>query len=196
MSAIRSALDEWGWEDDYTLTIDQLGDDIVELEIVSEIVEMIRLRKLNAFDRRGGLARTGHASLTSFLIDRCRMAAGRAKRLVSLANAARTASKTFDAWQDGRISTGQAQRLLDISQAVRDAYPHAEETVIDAIQGLSASDTNNAFEYRRQAVDGADRPSSIAFAGAVQPMCPSCSDSQGGKLSRHSPLMKQVFRFD
>ena len=154
MSAIRSALDEWVSEDDYTLSIDQLADDIVELEIVSEMVETIRLRKLNAFHRRGGLARTGHASLTSYLIDRCRMAAGRARRLVSLANAARTASMTFVAWQDGRISTGQAQRLLDVSQAVPDAYPEAEAMLIDAVQGLTVSDTNKAVEYWRQAVDG------------------------------------------
>jgi hypothetical protein len=48
LSTIRWALEEWIIEDDYRLSIDQLAEDLFELEAVSEIIEDLQRRKLNA----------------------------------------------------------------------------------------------------------------------------------------------------
>jgi len=113
MSALRSALEEWVVEDVQHLHLDQLADDLVELEHVSGLLEVERLRRVSAFDDRSGPRHFGYPSLTAFLKHRCRMATGRAHRLVARSRVFRTARTTFRAWTAGRLSTDQAAILLD-----------------------------------------------------------------------------------
>ncbi|MGH8913781.1 MAG: hypothetical protein ACRDZM_04600, partial [Acidimicrobiia bacterium] len=121
MSSLRSALEEWEVEDLDLLHLDQLADDLVELERVSGIVEAERLRRVADFGRRGGPGRSGYPSVTAFLQHRCRMATGRAHRMVARSRVLTTARGTWRAWVGGRLSTDQAQILLDQAIALPEA---------------------------------------------------------------------------
>jgi hypothetical protein len=153
MSAIRSALEEWVNEDIDRLHIDQLADDLVELELVSGLLEAERLRRVNVFELRGGPGRFGYPSLTAFLKHRCRMASGRAHRLVSRSRLFTTARATLGAWTGGRLSTDQAHVLLDHAVALPARFAEAEHSLVGIVEDLSVTDTRHALGYWRQTVD-------------------------------------------
>jgi hypothetical protein len=154
MSALRSALEEWVNEDFDRLDLEQLGEDLVELELVSGLIEAERLRRIDIFERRSGPGHFGYPSLTAFLKDRCRMASGRAHRLVASSRVFRSARATFRAWGGGRISTDQAQALLDLATAFPDEFDGAETRLIDIVENLGVGDTRRALGYWRQSIDG------------------------------------------
>ena len=154
LSSLRSALEEWEAEDVDLLHIDQVADDLVELELISGLVEYERLRRIAVFERRCGPDRHGYPSTTAFLKDRCRMAAGRAHRAVARSRVLTAARTTVRAWTSGRISTDQATLLLDQAVAVPDQFAEAESKLAAVVQDLKVTDTRQALGYWRQSVDG------------------------------------------
>ncbi len=154
MSALRSALEEWVVEDIEHLHLDQLADDLVELETVSGLLEAERLRRISTFEDRAGPRHFGYPSLTTFLKHRCRMASGRAHRLVARSRVFRTARNTFRAWTAGRLSTDQASVLLEQAVNLPDQFAGGEERLVDIVEDLGVTDTRRALEYWRQSVDG------------------------------------------
>ncbi|MET0697443.1 MAG: DUF222 domain-containing protein [Acidimicrobiia bacterium] len=99
----------------------------------------------------------GYPSLTAFLEQRCRMASGRAHRLVARSRVFRSARTTFRAWTAGRLSTDQAGVLLDQATALPDHYAEGEDRLVDIVEDLGVTDTRRALEYWRQTVDGPGR---------------------------------------
>jgi hypothetical protein len=156
MSALRSALEEWVVEDVELLHLDQLADDLVEIEVVSGLLEAERLRRLNSFEDRSGPDAFGYPSLTAFLKDRCRMASGRAHRLVAKSRMFRSARATFRAWTGNHLSTDQAAVLLDQATSLPGAFADGEERLVEIVEDLNVSDTRRVIEYWRQSVDGPD----------------------------------------
>ncbi len=154
MSAIRSALEEWTGESLEQVSVDQLGDDLVEIETMSGLLEAERLRRLHAFEARAGHHRFDQPSTTAFLKAECGMASGRAHRLVTRSRTLRAAESTFDAWRAGRLSTDQTVVLLDQAASLPDSYSEAEAVLVDAVSGLGVSDTRRLVGYWRQSVDG------------------------------------------
>ncbi len=154
MSAIRSALEEWVLEPVEALALEQLADDLVEIEVVSGLLEAERLRRLDIFERRSGPGAFGYPSLTSFLKDRCRMATGRAHRLVARSRVFRTARTTFAAWSGNRLSTDQIGVLLDQALSLPEPFAEGEERLVGIVEDLDVTDTRRVLEYWRQAVDG------------------------------------------
>ena len=154
MSSLRSALEEWISEDTDLLHVDQLADDLVELELVSGLIEAIRVERIEVFDRKAGHQANGYPSMTAFLQHRCRMATGRARRLVAAAQARHLAPNVFKAWFSAGLSTDQAQRLLETASAAPEEFSSAEDTLIEAVQDLSPADTRRLLDYWRQSVDG------------------------------------------
>jgi hypothetical protein len=154
MSALRSALEEWVNEDVEHLHLDQLADDLAELEHVSGLLEVERLRRISTFEDRAGPRHFGYPSLTAFLKHRCRMASGRAHRLVARSYVFRTARTTFRAWTTGRLSTDQAAILLDQATALPEQFAEGEDLLVDIVEDLGVTDTRRVLDYWRQAVDG------------------------------------------
>ena len=107
MSALRSAIQELANENLDDLHVDQLADDLVEIELVSGLLETQRVRRLSVYGSKGGPLSHGFSSPTAFLKTRCRMAAGRARRLVAASIAIGRAKEVFRAWCDGRLSSDQ-----------------------------------------------------------------------------------------
>jgi Domain of unknown function (DUF222) len=180
MSALRSALEEWVVEDVEHLHLDQLADDLAELEHVSGLLEVERLRRISTFEERGGPRNFGFPSLTAFLKGRCRMASGRAHLLVARSRALRTARITFRAWTAGRLSTDQAAILLDHAGAVPEQFADGEDRLVEIVEDLGVSDTRRALDYWRQSVDGPgtlrDQLEQLALRGI------SASQSLGGMI--------------
>ena len=154
MSGLRSALEEWAAQDLSEVGLDELADDLVELELTSGLLESERARRLSQFDSVAGPGRQGYPSLTAFLIHRCRMAAGRARRLVGLAHTAARCPSVQQAWTDQRISTDQAHRLLETSDAAPGPFGNAEARLVGIIEPLTASETRRALQYWHQSVAG------------------------------------------
>ena len=154
MSSLRSALEEWVVEDVENLHLDQLADDLVELEHVSGLIEVERLRRISTFEDRAGPHNFGYPSLTAFLKHRCRMASGRAHRLVARSRVFRATRTTFRAWTAGRLSTDQAAVLLDEAAALPEQFAEGEARLVDIVEDLGVTDTRRALEYWRQSVDG------------------------------------------
>ncbi len=143
MSALRSAIQELVSGDLDDLHVDQLADDLVEIELVSGLLETQRVRRLAVYGSKGGPLSHGFSSLTAFLKARCRMAAGRARRLVAASIAIARAKEVFRAWCDGRLSSDQAARLFETAEAAHQEFVAIESTLVDAVEGLSVSDTRS-----------------------------------------------------
>jgi hypothetical protein len=156
MSGLRSSLEEWAGQDLIEVGVDQLADDLVELELASGLLEAERARRLSRFDEMAGPKREGYPSLTAFLIHRCRMAAGRARRLVGLAHTATRCPRVHEAWATQRISTDQAHRLLETADAEPGAFGEAEAKLVEIVEPLTASETRRALHYWQQSVTGGD----------------------------------------
>jgi hypothetical protein len=156
MSGLRSALEELAGQDLTEAGVDDLADDLVELELASGLLEAERARRLTRFDEISGPGREGFPSLTAFLIHRCRMAAGRARRLVGLANTAARSPHVHEAWSSLRISTDQAHRLLETADVEPVAFAEAEERLIGIVESLTASETRRALAYWSQSVTGGE----------------------------------------
>jgi hypothetical protein len=154
LSSLRSALEDWEAEDIDLLHIDQLADDLVELELISGMVELERLRRIAVFERRRGAERHGYSSVTAFLKHRCRMAAGRAHRAVGRSRVLSAARTTLRAWTSGRLSTDQATLLLDQAVAMPSRFAEAEAELPAIVENLTVTDTRRALGYWRQSVDG------------------------------------------
>jgi hypothetical protein len=154
MSALRSALEEWAVEPVDDVDLEQLADDLVELEVVSGLLEAERLRRLNNFEDRSGPHAFGYPSLTAFLKDRCRMASGRAHRLVARSRVFQTARATIRAWSGNLLSADQAAVLLDQATSLPEPFTEGEERLVGIVEELSISDTRRAIEYWRQTMDG------------------------------------------
>ena len=154
MSALRSALEEWVNEDVEHLHLDRLADDLVELEHVSGLLEVERLRRISTFEERSGPHHFGYPSLTAFLKHRCRMASGRAHRIVTRSRVFRTARTTIRAWTAGRLSTDQAAVLLEQAVTLPNQFAEGEDRLVDVVEDFGVTDTRKALEYWRQSVDG------------------------------------------
>ena len=154
MSAIRSALDELLAVDDGELSTGELASDLVELAHVGQMVEVLRARKIRSLSDRGGHHVLGYSSPTAFLVDQTGVSPGHAKRIISYGNAVDRAPHAHAAWADGRLSTDQVQHMFRVAEAVPDAYPDAEERLVEIVEPLDAVDIGKAVEYWRQSVDG------------------------------------------
>jgi hypothetical protein len=172
MSELRSALEEWTTQDLGDLHIDQLADDLAELELSAGMIEAERARRLIAYRSRGGPVAHGYTSITVFLMHRCRMAAGRARRLVGLADTSQRCPRVSEAWASATVSTDQAHRLLEASDAAPGPFADAEETLVDIVTPLSAGETRRALAYWRESVEG----------GHIDPAA--CEDMRGISLSQ------------
>jgi len=154
MSQLRSILDQLALVDPEALTIDELDVEITEIVRGREFFDVLLAKHVKAMSDQNGHAQLGFPSPTAYLKHRGRMSGGHAQQVVARSNAAKKAPVAFRAWEDGRLSTDQTRHLFAAAESVPDAYPQAEEKLLDIVDGLCVSDTARTVEYWRQAVDG------------------------------------------
>lgn len=151
---MRSALGEWAAQDLTGVDVDELATDLVELELVSGLIEVERARRLVVFEDRLGPVRYGFPSPTAFLMAATRMASGRARRLVAMARAGACFPGVSRAWQEQRISTDQAYRLLEAALSAPEEFSEAEAVLVDAVEPLDHGDTRRVLSYWVEAMRG------------------------------------------
>lgn len=155
MSALRSAIEELAGEEVETLDIVQLSYDLVEIETVVGLLEAERARRIQVFSNRRGPQSQGYPSMTSWLKDRCRMAGGRARRLVANARLSILAPMVFRAWSETTLSVDQAQRLLAAAaHSDPDEFGRIEGDLVEIAADLSVADTRRLVDYWYQAASG------------------------------------------
>jgi Domain of unknown function (DUF222) len=154
MSGLRSGLDEWLGEDIESRSVDVLADDLVELENISGLLESIRLRRLEVFDRKAGHHSQGYPSSTAFLMAKCRMRPGRAMGQVARAHALVLAPDVLEAWTGGRIGSDQSYELFRVSTLVPDRFATDQQALLEIVEDLSVAATRKVVDYWRSTVDG------------------------------------------
>lgn len=132
--------------------MDDLAGWLVMLEDEMAVIEQNRAVIIGEFDEREAHHAFGHPSTISFLKEACRMAGGRARRLVKRARAAARHSATMAAWRFGQISSDQAQQLFDVSDELADRYPDAEQVLLDIV-GETPDETRKTINYWKNSVD-------------------------------------------
>ena len=155
MSVLKSAIHEWSIEDLETLSNEELGDQLVELDTVIDQLELQRARCLDHFNLRKGFSLDGYPSATAFLVHRCRMAPGRATRLVAQSKSLSVMPETVKAWADERLSSDQARHLITAHDTNPEIFSEHESGLVEAIEPLGVDDTARAVTYWRQAVNDA-----------------------------------------
>jgi hypothetical protein len=155
LSLLKSAVDEWAIEDLETLSDDELADQLVDLDTVIDQLELQRSRRLDRFNRRKSFAGDGYSSATAFLIHRCKMAPGRAARLVAQAKSLSEMPETVRVWSDERLSADQVRHLIVAHDTNPALFSEQEPGLVEAVESLGVQDTGRAVTYWRQAVNDA-----------------------------------------
>jgi uncharacterized protein DUF222/HNH endonuclease len=150
---LKSAIHEWAIEDLETLSTDELADQLIELDSAIDQLELQRSRRLDQFNRRKGFSNDGYPSATAFLVHRCRMAPGRATRLVAQSKSLSDMPETVKAWADERLSSDQARHLITAHDANPEIFSEHESGLVEAIEPLGVHDTARVVTYWRQAVN-------------------------------------------
>jgi hypothetical protein len=159
---LATAIRKLATEDLATRSADELGVDLVDLETASGLLEAERCRRLHAFGEQRGYVETDHTSSTAFLIHRCRVAPGRARRLVAHANSLAEMPVALDALSDKVLSLDQIRQLIVAHDTNPDVYGHHETGLVATIAPLTVSSSARAVDYWRQAVNEARFESNTA----------------------------------
>ena len=140
------------------LSVTDIHAEIEEILNGRRMLDVLLATRVRGLTDQNGHRELGYTSPSSYLAHLGRISPGRAKRVVSRSSAAETAPHAYAAWADGRLSTDQANHMFRAAEGVPDAYPGAEERLVEIIEGLDAVDTGRAVEYWRQSVDGPAQP--------------------------------------
>ncbi|MGH9026200.1 MAG: DUF222 domain-containing protein [Acidimicrobiia bacterium] len=122
MSVLWSGIDELAGEDPDAIDLSTLGQDIVMLGIVGERIEAERVRRLAAFDRRGGYADEGSVSTASWLVARSYLAPGAAKQRVELSRRLEKLPKVAEAFAAGSLGYGQVRVVCDATKDLDEEF--------------------------------------------------------------------------
>jgi hypothetical protein len=150
---LKTAIRKLATEDLATRSNDELAQDLIDLETAFGLLEAERCRRLHLFNERPSCVDTDHTSSTAFLIHRCRIAPGRAKRLVAHANSLAEMPGALDALSDEVLSIDQVRQLIFAHDTNPDVYGDHEAGLVEAIAGLTILGTARAVDYWRQNVN-------------------------------------------
>ena len=153
MSTLRSVLDEIRSEDPRSSSDEELSEDLVEFERASRVLEAERSRRLTEVERRATWAVDGHLSVVSWLAARVRLGFSRASQQVKLSRALRQMPVTAEAFGSGELSSEAVGLLMSAKESAPEAFPEAEEMLVDAAGVLPAREFRAAIAYWRQAAD-------------------------------------------
>ena len=129
-----------------------LADQLVELETGLSGLEAARSRRLARYDA-SRTASDHFATTSAFLVQACRIAPGRAARLVGQARALAAMPATSQAWAEGRLSQDQTRALVTGRDANPEVFGEHETGLVDTVGGLNVVDTGRAVGYWRRLVN-------------------------------------------
>ena len=136
------------------LYVDELAGEVVELRRLVDGLEVEWTRRIAHLEQADVIALEGHASMTAFLKDRCRMSSARAQRAVTLSHQLPTLPFVAKALESDDLSFDQAQVFTHIPGHLAEELAAAEVMLVNAAAPLSVADTRRLVEYWKAAVDG------------------------------------------
>ena len=151
MGQLQSAIDQLALEPIEQFTVVELADSLVELEASVSRLEAERCRRLALFADRKAHRELEYSSPSAFLVDRAKIAPGRATRLVAQAEALAQMQYTASAWTAGSLSADQARHLFTCQTVDAETFAAHEEMLVDTVSDLSIVDTGRAVAYWREA---------------------------------------------
>lgn len=141
-------------EDLAHLEDEQLAKSTIASAFSLELARADLVRRIDHMDRRRAFEREGYLSLTSWLRDKCRLTAGIARSLLSVARSLRSMPKARRAFASGNITYPAAQMLSIAAGDHPEVYARDESMLVEQAKQLSPSSLRTALDYWRQAADG------------------------------------------
>ncbi|HEX7098598.1 MAG TPA: DUF222 domain-containing protein, partial [Acidimicrobiia bacterium] len=155
--------------------------------VIASLLEF--LSEVAALDRERGFDYDGHTSTTAFLMHRCGMSARRARREVFLARSLDQMRLTWSAVASGKLSFDQAVVLAFAQHRFPDPFASDEAGLVDAVSGLSVSDTRRAVEHWCHLHQEPDDPDEEEEPSRVY-----LSETMGGRGRLDGDLDRESFR--
>jgi hypothetical protein len=153
MSELRSALEGFRCESLAELPDARLEEDFSELQRVSEMLEVERLRRLAEIARRRVFERDGHLSAAAWLASAFKVAWGTAREQVRIARGLEEMPETRRALDDGELSMSAMRVLVAARDADPSAFQRCERELVEAARIHSMNDLQRVAAYWRQAVE-------------------------------------------
>jgi hypothetical protein len=153
MSELRSAIESLRAEVLPELPDARAEEDFSELQRVSEVLEVERLRRLADLDRRRVFERDGHLSVTSWLVSAFKVGWGAARDQVRIARALEEMPKARQALDAGDLSMSGVRVLVDARDADPELFVKAETQLVEAARIHSLGDLRRVAAYWRQQVE-------------------------------------------
>jgi hypothetical protein len=153
MSELRSTIEGLRLETLAEVPDARLEDDLAELQLVSELIDAERLRRLAEIDRRATYRRDGHLSAAAWLASTFKIAWGTARNEVRMARALEDMPVTRRALEEGDLSMSAARVLVDARDADHEAFRTTEAALVEAARIHSMGDVRRVAAYWRQAAE-------------------------------------------
>jgi len=164
LKELHSALEGLAGEDLAFVPDDDLKDTLIGMARMHCRFDAEFTRRVGELDHRDCTAEEGYLSSTSWLRDRCRLLAGRARDLVRWARALRTMPETEAAFRAGHIGDSEVRVLVDAKGRHPEVFARHEPVLVDSARDLGPRDLRHAVDYWLQA---ADRDAALADANAL-----------------------------
>ena len=124
-----------------------------ELQRVSELLEIERLRRLAELDRRRLYERDGHLSVASWLASTFKVAWGAARDQIRVARALEEMPETHRALEAGDLSMSGVRVLVGARDADPQAFSRSESHLVEAARIHSVGELQRVVAYWRQGVE-------------------------------------------
>jgi uncharacterized protein DUF222 len=155
VSTLQSLLDELRLDDLPSLSDEELGDRLDELERAARVIEAERARCLVEVERRGVHSADGQLSAAAWLAYRHGISQGAAAAQVRVARALEEMPRVADALAEGEISTAAVEAMVRTRESAPEAFSDAEEALVESAKTLSHRDLRVALDRWRQLADAA-----------------------------------------
>ena len=155
MSSLRSVLDGLRLDELTSLSNQELGVRVDELERAGRVIEAERARCLVEVERRDVHAADGQLSAAAWLAHRHGISERAAAAHVQVARALVEMPRVADALAEGEISASAVEALVRARDAAPAAFAQEEEALVGSAKALSHRDLRVALERWRDGVDAA-----------------------------------------
>jgi hypothetical protein len=152
VSELRSALEDLRAEVLAELPDARIEEDFSELQRVSELLELEKLRRLAEIARRGVHERDGYLSATSWLRSRFRLSGGAAREAVRTARALEQMPATREALHEGEVSLSAVRVLVHAHEVDPGAFARAEQVLVGVARVHTVADLHRVASMWRERV--------------------------------------------
>jgi hypothetical protein len=130
-----------------------LEEEFGDLHRAGELLEARKLQRLSEIEHRGSFAHDGHLTVSSWLVDRFKMAWGKAKEQVRLARGLEAMPAVQAALHDGEVSLSAVSVLAHARETDPEAFSDSEPMLLGAARLHSVKDLARVVLYWRDAVE-------------------------------------------